>query len=182
MGLVAIEDFLVGDTKALFGKKLKAVDHLPGKWDADTLKRLAQNAPCVYWSYLGGKKNSKHQSKEDSVFQCYVFTSGGSEEKQRRRGDRMAPGAYYFVEILQDHYDDLPVPNEDALKLLRTDNLFSDFLHANGITGYVLAFQLLRGLDTDLTPDQLGDFLVLGTEYPQQDGAPPVGDVITIPQ
>ena len=138
--------------------------------------------PCVYWAYLGGKKSRSQHLKEDSVFQCYVFTAGGSDEKQRRRGDSRAAGAYQIVEILQASLDGLEVPGEDALKLLQTDNLFDDFLHGNGITGYMISFQLLRNLKTDLTADQLGDFLVLGATYPQPAGSPSIGDVKNIPQ
>ena len=182
MSIAAIEDFLVATAKTVFQKHLKDIDHLPGEWGHDALRRMAMNAPCLYFAYLGGKPDEKRDGHERSVFQAYVFTAGGNEESQRRRGDVRALGAYQIVDLVQANFDRLEVPDADALKLTRTENLFDDFLHSSGLTGYRISFELLRALPQ--RPDQvaLGDFLQLFTTYPTPEHAPTVSDESTLPQ
>jgi phage gp37-like protein len=175
MSLASIEDALIADTQAAYGNKLKAVDHLPGEWNDQTLRRMATNAPAVYWAYLGGKRHPQRDGYETGVFHGYVFTGAGNDEKQRRRGDQLALGAYQLVDTLVSYFDNREVAGQEALKWLRTDNLFSDFLHANGITGYRVAFELVRELPRKPTQSELGEFL---KSYQTYDPAPKGGKTL----
>ncbi|MDM4768665.1 phage protein Gp37 [Solimonas sp. SE-A11] len=175
MGVASIEDALIADTHAAYGKTLKTVDHLPGEWNAQTLRQMATNAPAVYWAYLGGKRHPRRDGCELCVFHAYVFTGAGNDEKQRRRGDALALGAYQLVDTLVGYFDERAVPDAEALKWLRTDNIYDDFLHANGLTSYRIAFELVRDMPRKPTTSELGEFL---KSYQTYDPAPVGGKTL----
>lgn len=183
MGIAAVEDFLIAQTRERFGKTLRTVDTLPQQWGADALRRVAMHAPCVYFAYIGGKRDDRRPDHERAVWHAYVFTADG-EESQRRRGDVRAPGAYFFVEALKALLDGLEVPAcPDALTWLRTENLFDDVLHANAVTGYRLACELLMP-DVRAGDASLDAFLLAIAAYDrtQPDGRAEATDTVDLPQ
>lgn len=183
MSIVAIEDHLVCATKEAFGRSLRTVDHLPAQWTHDTLRRVALDAPAIYFAYVGGRRHPKRVGVEASEWHAYVFVAAGNVESQRRRGDVRATGAYQLTDALRAVFDDQEVPGHDALRWQRTDNLFDDFLNANAITGYRLQFELDRTLPTRGDAEaSLGAFLQM---FVNEAGELPTADAdqhIEIPQ
>lgn len=184
MGIAAIEDAIIGAVKTRFGRKLRAVDHLPGQWGTDAIRRMAMNCPAVYVAYSGGVRNVKRHRTEDAGFDVYVFTGDGGDERHRRRGSAGNTGAYALLDACLGMLESFEIPDEDALEYQRTDNLFDDYLHENALTGYRLRFTVRRRLpSSDEAAAAVADFLRLATTYDLgvPDGVPEAQDTLDLP-
>jgi phage gp37-like protein len=142
--LIDVEDFLIAQTKALFGSRLKVVDSLPGDWDADMLKRLIISAPSVYIAFTGGPKIDMENITVgiNSRWSFFAVTAHASGAAARRRGDSVQIGAYEIISLVIPHFDCLVVPDTGTMEFERTENLYSGTIDTKGVSLYACLFSL----------------------------------------
>jgi phage gp37-like protein len=182
MNLAAIEDALVAKGREVFGKSLRTIDHLPGFWGHDALRRLAQEAPALFFAF-GGEKPDTRRGDEllRGTWHVYVFVGTANDEKQRRRGAPNVTGAYSIVDVVLGQFTGLPLA-ADALVLVGVDNLFDDTIFSHGLTAYRISYELLRARPSTATAEAaLGEFLKLGAYEDEPLAAPNQADqLVTI--
>jgi len=144
MLLIDVEDYLIAEIKKLFGRRLKAVDSLPGDWDSDMLKRLIISAPAVYLAFTGGPRIKEQDTIVgiNGRWSFFVITAHASGAAARRRGDSVQIGAYEIISLLAPHFDRLTVPDVGTLELERVENLYSGTIDTKGVSLYACLFTL----------------------------------------
>lgn len=165
--LVATEDFLLTQMRALLGTKVRLVDALPGDWDDDMLRRFAAATPAAFLSFAGGERNTAGGAAEariDGRWMVFAAT-GHPTEAARRRGTAVAVGAYELVEVLAGRMHGLKVPQVGTLSLLSVQNLFTGSVERQALTVYAMAFSLPTVFDGSAPDALLAPFITFDAQY-----------------
>ena len=173
--ITAVEDYLIARVKAdALGQKLRAVESLPGVWDAATLSQVLKSMPGVFISFLGGSggPSGNHTAALESRWTVYAVTGHASGQAARRRGDGREIGAYEILERLVPLLHGHTIPDYGTLKLTDISNLFTDGADFRGVALYGATFTLPLAFPPVLDASALDDFTTFGAAY---DLAPPDG-------
>lgn len=200
MSIAAVEDYLVAQTRALLGTKVRGVATLPGDWDDEMLKRFAQAVPGVLFSFAGGERREAGGGLEASIdarWAAYVCT-GHPTEAARRRGDALQVGAYTLVELLAPFLHGLCVPGAGTVRLVSVANLFTGTIERQALTVYALVLSLPLTFEAVPADAVLAPFETFDVQYdippitPAEHGAwlagnyttsnPDARDTVVLPQ
>lgn len=163
MGILAIEDALLEECKAVLGSRVRTVDSLPGDWDDAMLTRLASFVPAVYVAFNGGERQASQgqlEARIDGRWSLIVVTGHASGQAARRRGDAVQAGAYELLAVLVPRLHGFTVPNEGTLTFVNIVNLYSGSVDSQGLAVYVATFSVPMTLGNPLDESTLDDFEV----------------------
>lgn len=154
MSILAAEDSILTQLRALVQGRVRTVETLPGDWDDDMLKRFLGSVPGVWVAFAGGpaKPAGAGTLSLASRWVVYVATGHPSEEA-RRRGDAMQLGAYALLELLLPNLHGMSVASVGTLAVTDVANLYSGQIERQALTVYAVTLALEMQLD--LPADEL---------------------------
>lgn len=172
--ITATEDALIARIKAILGAKLRAVDSLPGDWDADMLKRLLLTAPAVYVAFAGGPPSAGADAVAgiDGRWIVFAVTANASGNAARRRGDGKVIGAYEIISNLVPRLHNHTIAGVGTLVLRNIENLYSGTIDNQGVALYAMTFGIAMNFDAEPDPADLDAFQTLHVDFDlaQKDG------------
>lgn len=183
--IAAVEDALLERLRAVLAPGVRVFDSLPGAWTVDTLRRLMQQAPGVYVSWLGNRPVLASKTHVQARFDVYLVAANARGEQARRRGDRTAIGAYSMVEVATATLKDVSLAGYGRVSLTETRNLFQEALLDIGGTVYALGLSVDIDVSQPLDESSLAPFRIahITTDIdPSQNDEPLVEDHVAIPQ
>ena len=174
MGIGALEDLLLAELKTATVNRVREVKALPGRLSDDLPRRMAADAPALYVTLAGGRRNSSGTSPAVSGrWGVYAVTNHANSQEARRRGDSRVIGAYERLELAVTGVHDRTFQGYGTAQLLEVENLFSGAFEGRQLTVYGAVFNLPTDLYRE-TDAALDDFETFDTDY---DWAPPGGQV-----
>ena len=167
MGILASEDAVIAQVKALLGNKVKAVDSLPGDFDEDTLKRMLILTPGVFvlWTGGGAKAVGGASPSLDGQWVLYIVTAHASGQAARRRGDAQQAGAYELIEVLLPGLHGFNLADDGSLTFVRVENLFNGRVDKRGVAVYAITFQQMMTLPAVPDPSLLTPFETFDAQW-----------------
>lgn len=146
--IAALEDAVISAAQTALGAHVRTVISLPGPWSLDLLRRMFQDAPAVYVTWLGGKARDTNMPVIDARLDVLAVTKNARGEQARRRGGPNTIGAYHIIQALVPALNDLDVTDIGSLALVEIRNVFDQATFEVGATVYAAQFRVAM----DLTP------------------------------
>lgn len=180
------EDALIELIKTTMASKVRTVEWAPPEWDEDYIKRNLKSLPGVFLIFGGGpsKDPGGASIQLDSRWSVVAVTGHVQEAKQRARGDTKAIGCYEILETLIPKLDGFSVTDVGTLQFIAWDNDAAMKLEQGAVMVQSASFRMNVELPRTIPASALADFETFAANYDvgQAAGAPPTGDVVTLPQ
>lgn len=155
--LTAIERHLVSTLRSAAGDAVRQVDAIPSQLDEPTIRRVLNQAPGLYVSFLGAVRQGSARLLTAKMGVYAVARNAAGKEAQRQ-GDSSAIGAFDLVELVCAILDRHVVPNVGELQLAEISNLFSAAFAEIGCTVYGITFSLPLSLPDQVDTSDLAPF------------------------
>ena len=146
--IATLEDAVIAVIKNTLTNHVRSVDSLPGPWSLDLLRRMFQEAPAVYITWLGGSARAVSSPLINSRLDVLSVTRNARGEKARRRGDGNTIGAYDILQMIIPQLHNYSVDDVGALELSGVRNVFDNATFEVGATVYAASFTV----PVDFTP------------------------------
>lgn len=151
MSILAAEDSMLAQLRALTQGRVRTVETLPGDWDDDMLKRFLRSVPGVWLAFAGGAARPAGAGTLGLASRWVVYVATGQpSEEARRRGDALQVGAYTLLQLLLPHLHGMSVTSVGTLAVTDVANLYSGQIERQALTVYAVTLALEMQLD--LTP------------------------------
>lgn len=151
------------------GEAVRRVVPLPGVWDDQLLKRLAnaQALPGVYLAFERARRNSNNALSVQYTGEWSVVVAVGTAagEQARKTGDATTIGAHALLAALVGALDGLDVAEQGSITCGEISNLFTGAIQQQGLAVYALALELPFSVDKT----QNGSLDVFATFAPRLD-------------
>lgn len=174
MSILAVEDNVLAQLRALLTNKVRQVDSLPGDWDDEMLKRFLKMVPGVLLAFAGGTQSTSAGAAEARLqtrWIVYVLT-GHPTEEARRRGNQQQLGAYQLLQLLLPWLHGMKVPDVGSFSLVDVQNLFTGSVERQGLTVYAITLGLEMAFDLVPPDAALAPFETFVAQYDVQPKTP----------
>lgn len=169
------------------------IDAHPGKFDLQEIKRYTAQAPCVRLAVLSFADIEGSALRGPVSCAAYILTKDGKGVQRDAQnlflGGLIAAWLKAWLAAVANASEqleaDLTALDADAGRPfgIKYQNAYSTYIGEEGLAlGIVSWTQHVELAPLAALAAQLGDFLTLGTTFPQPDGSPSIGGVTPIPQ
>jgi len=183
--IAAVEDAIIDEANTRLAGKIRTADSLPGAWSIDTLKRILQQAPAVFVSFVGARSaDTDDDVHMDARFVVYVVAGQASGSAARQRGSAQEIGAYEMLETLVPWLHRCTIVGRGSLALQQIGQEINEATFDLGATVYSATFTM-PNLHWPLDGPDLDAFEIAHIDYDldlDSDAEPVQEDTINLDQ
>ena len=188
MSLDVVEDWLIGEARAVLDSYYTSIESGPGEWSDRYLQSVVKDMPAVRVAFLTAEARQETALTVDSRWIIYIVNGYAKDESTRRRATAPAIGVYRAACLLA------PRIHRKPITISTDDSTFADVTDIENLwTGEMDIWQLsLMGIGVTVPlalnekPDgsTIDDFLRAGVDFdlPDEGAAVDLEAVIKIPQ
>ncbi|HVJ53454.1 MAG TPA: phage protein Gp37 [Aliidongia sp.] len=171
--IAAVEDEIASALKTVLGPYVRACESVPAGITPEEWGDRLRATPALYVSFGGGEARPTRNPTLDGRFSVYAATGADGREEQRRRGSKVAIGAYQLVEYVVSIIHSKQIGAYGVPQLQDVSNLWSEVFDSLGLTVYAATFKIPFDFPGVVDPDTLGSFQTFDGQIPF---APPAPD------